>query len=71
MAIQRVKKLVASAYYELEELIWYQQLINLALKQENLDDMELLLDTYRPIGENQLLEIKHKLELIKEELKIK
>lgn len=62
---------MASAYYELEELIWYQQLINLALKQENLDDMELLLDTYRPIGENQLLEIKHKLELIKEELKIK
>lgn len=71
MAIQRVKKLVASAYHELEELIWHQRLVDLALEQENLEHMELLLDAYRPIGENQLLEIKHKLELIKEELKIK
>lgn len=71
MAIKRVKELVASAYHELELLVWYQKLVDLAVEQEDPENCQLLVEAYKPLGNCYLAEIKYKLEEIQKELKIK
>lgn len=71
MAIRKVKELVASAYHELELLIWYQKLVSIAIEQEDPENCQLLIEAYKPLGDCYLIEIKDKLEKIQKELKVK
>lgn len=68
MAIKRARELVDIVINELEWLTWFHKLLDLANEQEQLDNIQVLLDAYIPIGKAHLENLEDKLEDLQREL---
>lgn len=71
MAIKRARELVDIVINELEWLTWFHKLLDIANEQEQLEDIQVLLEAYIPIGKAHLENIENRLEDLQNELSAK